>query len=61
MLARYGFVPPQATSLMLHIEGHGPRRVYQFPKSGRCFVVVKRRRRMLTEKEAKQIQAFLSV
>lgn len=40
-----------STSLMVHIEGKGPRRVYISRRTGQSFIVMKRRRRYLSEAE----------
>jgi len=32
------------TSLMVHLEGHGPRRIYRSDFNGRYFYILKRRR-----------------
>lgn len=43
-----------ATTLMVHVSGHGPRRVYVSKRSGRSYIKLSRKRIWLTDKQLEE-------
>lgn len=40
-----------ASSLMVHVEGHGPRRVYVNRHTGKSFIMIRGKRKTLSDSE----------